>query len=809
MSKEVDEIYSKFRAVILSRHDEIKKFLIRHFTKALKEQLVEDVEKIDSTKRIKTAGFHPKLSGWKNAYNNIIVSSCEMVKGKQKRFDYKFLFVEERLDDKSIERVQNGMDEASRLRKEFKFDEAVEKIDELIESIRNEEDTVFNKRLYDARKEILTAKDDYEKGMAQIEKLKERVKANQKAGNLEEVIIDCKKIVEIADRIGQGPIKREYTKILDQTKKLLEALKDLERLEKQIKMHRANEDYGEALKLCDEAIEIAKSIKRQDLVDKFTQLKEEIEKEALNKIEELEKDYEQKMEAEDWEGAISDCIRIIKIAEGIGRSDIAEKYSKLRDELKSRIADMKEMTDKIQKELDELIKEFEKNRKQKNFNEALKNCGKIIELAESIDKQAIVKKYKKFYDEINKQLEDMEAAEAEALQMQQLEALIKEFDKNRKEGNLKEALKTCQEIIELAESLNKKDIVKKYKKLYEDISKELAEKEVAEADALERQEQLLAKAEEIGEIIVVEENVLPLVEEFSVDDILGDLSSDVDEQLKQIGNLLDEHRVEVKNEIGNKAVLTSASGETVELEKTLEIKEPKAKKDEAPAGLYNVQSGFENPFDDVIEEAIISDVIPYNFEIVNVELNGKPVELPDHSMKEDGLEVEWKLQNIQPNEKVDINYNLRRRISRTIIFMLGDELKIVKTHSDLKSTEIEGFYEANMPFSNTYDTNLDGVIVEDIIPLYYLHFIKEPTTKLPDDTKSTKQGDLVKWNVGTMGQETQDYHYKLLELYRFEELKILIDQLCKEAVAELEKDKYPESLGKYHEIVKLLEGYIK
>ena len=146
-----------------------------------------------------------------------------MVKGKQKRFDYKFLFVEERLDDKSIERVQNGMDEASRLRKEFKFDEAVEKIDELIESIRKEEDTVFNKRLYNARKEILTAKDDYEKGMAQIEKLKERVKANQQAGNLEEVVTDCEKIVEIADRIGQGPIKREYTKILDQTKKLLEA----------------------------------------------------------------------------------------------------------------------------------------------------------------------------------------------------------------------------------------------------------------------------------------------------------------------------------------------------------------------------------------------------------------------------------------------------------------------------------------------------------------------------------------------------------------------------------------------------------
>jgi len=820
MSKEVDEIYSKFNTVILSRHDEIKKFLIRHFSKALKEQLVEDVQKIDSTKRIKTAGFHPKLSGWKNAYNNIIVSSCEEVKGKQKRFDYKFLFVEEKLDDKTIESIQAGMDEASRLKREFKFDEAVEKIDEMIELIRKEEDKVFDKRLYDARKEILTAKDEYEKGMDQIERLKERIKTNQKSGTLEEVVKDCEKIIEIADEISAGPIKREYAKILEQTKNLILALKDIERLEKQIKMHRANENYGEALKLCDKAIEIAKSIKRQDLVEKFTQLKEEIEKEALDKIGELEKDYETKMSAEDLDGAISDCIRIVKIAEDLNKSDITEKYSRLRDDIKGKIAEQKDWYDKILKELEELIKEFDNNRKQKKYDEALQNCAKIIELAESIDKQDLVKKYKKLYDEISKELEKLEAAEKDALKENELQELINAFEEKREEGDLKEALKICQDIIELANILNKKEVIKKYRKLYEQLNKELAEKEAnaaeieaaeaakaaAAAEVLEKQEKLLENAKEIGEIMEIEENVLPLIEEFSVEDILGDMSGNINESMEQINALLNEHRVEVKNEVSNKAVLTSASGEVVELEKNIEIEEPESS--ESP--ILSFQSGFENPFDDAIEEAIISDIIPYNYEISNIELNGKTVEeLPDHTLTEEGLELNWKLHNIQPKEKVDIKYDLRRRISRTAIFLLKDQLKIIKTHFNIEDLEdVEGLHEAKLPFSNTYGTDIDGVIVEDIIPLYYLSFIKEPTDALPDNVTSADQGELIKWNVGKMEPKTLNYHYKLLDLYKFEQLKILITKLNKEGLASLHEDELKASLGKFSEITRILDEYI-
>ena len=36
---------------------------------------------------------------------------------------------------------------------------------------------------------------------------------------------------------------------------------------------------------------------------------------------------------------------------------------------------------------------------------------------------------------------------------------------------------------------------------------------------------------------------------------------------------------------------------------------------------------------------------------------------------------------------------------------------------------MEGFYDAELPFTNSYGAQLDGVVIEDIIPLYYLHMI--------------------------------------------------------------------------------------
>ncbi len=291
-------------------------------------------------------------------------------------------------------------------------------------------------------------------------------------------------------------------------------------------------------------------------------------------------------------------------------------------------------------------------------------------------------------------------------------------------------------------------------------------------------------------------------------DILGDLSDDVSEMLDQLGNLLIEHRVDVKKEITNRALLMSASGDVVEHEKKFEIQKIE-EKDEMVK--YSVQSSIINPFEDSIEDAIITDLIPYNFEITDMQLNGKPVKtLPDKSLTKEGVELKWQIQNIPLKEKVEIDYNLRRRISRTIIFVFKGNIKIIKTHSNLNKLEkLEGLYEAQLPFTNSYGSILNGVIIEDVIPLYYLHFMKEPTDLLPAEITSSEHGELVKWNIGTMEVETLNYHYRLLKLYRLEDLKINIINLGKNGIKSLSKGDLTEALTIYDNIIDQLEEYNK
>ena len=98
MSPEIDRVFSKYSKMFLNRQEEMKAFLIRHFEEFFESHVLETVERIDSSERIRLAGFHPELSAWRNAYTDIVLCSCEIVKGAQKRYDYRFVFLQEQVD---------------------------------------------------------------------------------------------------------------------------------------------------------------------------------------------------------------------------------------------------------------------------------------------------------------------------------------------------------------------------------------------------------------------------------------------------------------------------------------------------------------------------------------------------------------------------------------------------------------------------------------------------------------------------------------------------------------------------------------
>ncbi|MFX0187816.1 MAG: hypothetical protein ACFE8A_08775 [Candidatus Hodarchaeota archaeon] len=452
------------------------------------------------------------------------------------------------------------------------------------------------------------------------------------------------------------------------------------------------------------------------------------------------------------------------------------------------------------KEIEESLEESTKLKESFQFEEAISRLNSTMEFVQ--DKEIL--EYSKKLQEKRK---EVIKAEMEYIKVRErIAVLVEKIKEGIKNDFLNAALINCEKIIQLAESIKKHDSVVEYNQILEEIKEELDKRKV---NIQNEQIELTKKAKDLEKIIVVDnENVLPLVEEFAVNEILGDLSDDVSKILDQLGNLLIEHRVDIKKEISNRALLTSASGDVVEYEKKFEVQKIE-EKDEMVK--YSVKSSIINPFKDSVKDAIITDLIPYNFEITDMQLNGKPVKkLPDKSLTKEGLELKWQIQNIPLKEKVEIDYSLRRRVSRTIIFVFKENIKIIKIHSNLNKLEkLEGLYEAVLPFTNSYGSVLDGVIVEDVIPLYYLYFIKEPTHLLPAEITSSEYGELVKWNIGTMKMEALNYQYRLLEQYKLEKIKINVIDLGKNGILALSQGDLTEALMIYDNIIDQLEEYNK
>ncbi len=380
----------------------------------------------------------------------------------------------------------------------------------------------------------------------------------------------------------------------------------------------------------------------------------------------------------------------------------------------------------------------------------------------------------------------------------------KKFQENYSKDYLVAALDFSEKILEIAEKITDLEQIEKYANIKDQIEKRIEYQKVM----MEKESQdLLAKAKEIEGLMEREDDVLPLVKDFAVNKLFANLSADQNEALTQISGILPDQRVDIKKELANSTVLKSETGEVFEEKVKKEIQKVETESKEKV--LYNVKSGLQNPFENSIEEGFLKDLIPYNFEIMKIQVNGRAVEeQPEHVLTKDGLELNWKFGNIPSKEKVEISYDLRRRVSRTVIFYLKEELRIIKTHSKLNLTDIDGIYETSLPFTNNYNEALKGVIVEDIVPMNYVHFIKAPMNQRPELTQS-KAGEIIKWDVGSMDVGTREFTYKLMEVYRYEELKIQMNNISNNLNKALNEAHVNEAVLKSKDIDSLLSTITK
>jgi hypothetical protein len=440
--------------------------------------------------------------------------------------------------------------------------------------------------------------------------------------------------------------------------------------------------------------------------------------------------------------------------------------------------------------VDESVKEGLKLKDQFVFKEAITKIDSVAELIKN--KEMIECKAK-----LIETRKEILAAEIKYNKLYLDLAKFKyKFRYNQENKFLFAKLRCCEKIIEIASLIGMKDLVKEFEEISVKIKLEIKDKEVA--DNLEQQK-LLGKIKEIEKFVDVPKDVSPLIEEYSVKEILGTLSDDMTEKLEQIGTLLDDHRVTIRKEIINKIIMKTSSEQVIESEIPREVL--LSSDDDNKELLYTVRSGLTNRYEDIIEEATVTDLIPYNYEIIEIERAGDiTAEEPEKQLREKGLELKWRITNLKSNQKLELNYKLRRRVSRTIVFILNDILQIIKTHYNLNKLTLKGLYETKLSFKKPNKSKLEGLLFEDILPENYMFFVEEPKNISPIKNTIFESDQLFRWEIGLMDKKILKFTYKLIENLQIENFKPEITTLDTQGLEFLNKGNIIEALAKYKQI---------
>ncbi|MHA1672520.1 MAG: hypothetical protein ACTSYI_02745 [Promethearchaeota archaeon] len=358
------------------------------------------------------------------------------------------------------------------------------------------------------------------------------------------------------------------------------------------------------------------------------------------------------------------------------------------------------------------------------------------------------------------------------------ESLIKELDQiltvcMEREENLA-ALMNCKNILAILKDESDEKIKSKYLNLLDKLR----------ANQLQQNKQKLEEIEKIHQnmnyvenIINIDSDVAPNLEIIPLEELEID-KFQLDQMLNEADQILENHRVEVKHAGSRNGAIQLASGKVLPINEEFIIS-PDLDFEEIESNQPNLNLiaeltiNVDNQEEDPIEDAFVEDMIPYNYEVVDVEINNKSARsLPTKKLRKNGLEFSWHLTNLKETGPIKFKYHLRPRISRTILVPTEKELQVIHTHSNLQDSDShEGSYRTWLEFRNEFAQELNNVLLEDIIPEFYTYEVKE---KKRGDFESSKQSSpfLVKWQLFDMEKQfTSEHEYQLTEFEMIEQKK--------------------------------------
>jgi len=580
-----------------------------------------------------------------------------------------------------------------------------------------------------------------------------------------------------------------------------------EPLKSEKSLKKASEKESKKIKKIDiEQTQKEEKVKMAEIKDKFEYVKEKFEKlmdmgmikEAHQMVERFKKTYKDILmrstipEIEDFLNLSDEAWREYTGESETGgtietvleeKDDIAEikPVNELKEE-EDGIQILKAQINKIEnafKSSSRLVEDYK-------FDEAisiLKNTVSGINMAE-------LKKYKiKLEEKITKIKELKNSNENKIIEYQE------QFKMNKTKGFLNASLYFAENIAKLADKVGKIELSEKYKQVIDELKEKIDFQEKQAESEKEKIIEMVNKLEEFIKIELIGEDVLLNVEVISLNDVLGKTLNNHEEIINFISSLLKKNRGLLTFEIERNALLKSESGEIVELIKKIPIQKSQ--------DLLNFESNLSivNPFDESVKEVLIRDIIPYNFRLLNIKLNGKNLKkVPIKRLRKNGLELTWNLNEISPNDSIEIYYTLQKRVSRAIILVIDNIIYYMLSHYDISKENNSKFYEVILPFNIVDNKKLKLVIIEDIIPSTFIPVIIEPKDLTAVDTSNFKGGKLIGWILDEIELGAYLYYYKLINKEQFVEIKKNLEKKFNEGLKALGNNDLIKAIKKSKEI---------
>lgn len=156
-------------------------------------------------------------------------------------------------------------------------------------------------------------------------------------------------------------------------------------------------------------------------------------------------------------------------------------------------------------------------------------------------------------------------------------------------------------------------------------------------------------------------------------------------------------------------------------------------------------SSFNNTFDSVLSNVTLTDIIPYDLKIDDIEISDEVESIKE--LVEAGLKLTYTINELQPESSIDIKYVFSRRINRSILLQKGNLVDVINTNFPVTQFKepLLNQYEGKVEFISIIQT-YDNILISDFIPDEFN--ITDTVVNLPlnKDSVDIENGIELKWN---------------------------------------------------------------